>query len=171
MWGSVRMLELKMSDIPWWALQGAYGASARVPSILKDLVADDEETRSEAIRDGLFAHITQAETVYPVTPYAVYFVGRLLDHPKCVVQRELLRFLRACAEQDGQILSSSPLHSVLRQLRGIPRVSIRASIMANRDRFGAFAADEDEGARADAAWLTAYCAGLAPATHAVASAE
>jgi len=146
-----------MDDIPWKTLWCAYGNSIQVPCFIRELESDDDDLASEAVAEGLWSYITHQYTVYPVTAYAIPFVAKTLLNPKTKYKRDIVNFLRTCAEQDQQC-PYEPLHfKIFRKLRGITLRDIKTELISCREIIRLFLQDKNDDLREDAVWLDRYC--------------
>jgi HEAT repeat protein len=73
------MLE-SLEKIDWSALDHAYGKAGDVPGLLRGLLAEDEDTRREALYE-LCGTIWHQGTVYEASPFAVPFLLEMLRSP------------------------------------------------------------------------------------------
>lgn len=91
-----------LDSVPWRRLTNAYGSSEGVPTLLRGLVSDDPNQRSEALSD-LFGIIWHQGTVYEVTSYAVPFLVAIVSNPLVPDRQHVLDLLRCIAEGSGYI--------------------------------------------------------------------
>ncbi|MBB6051830.1 hypothetical protein [Armatimonas rosea] len=70
-----------LDEVPWHALNHAYGPATDVPRLLRALASESPEARWDAFMH-LHANIYHQGTVYEATPYAVPFLIRLFEAPE-----------------------------------------------------------------------------------------
>lgn len=67
----------ELDKIEWSKLTHAYGSAEDVPSLLLDLLSDEQRVRDEAIQE-LFKNIYHQGTIYKATEYAIPFLINIL---------------------------------------------------------------------------------------------
>jgi hypothetical protein len=73
--------DARLSAIDWSRLKHAYGSAAEVPAKIRQLISPDEDERSDAQNEFLYASLWHQGTVYEATGPAVPFLVELLEDP------------------------------------------------------------------------------------------
>jgi hypothetical protein len=102
--------------------------------------------------NGLWGSLFHQNTLYSATPYAIPYVAQAAHRavPEC--QRQILEFLKACAEHEHQFIIPSPLFSAIRIIKGIRRYTISSALLSCHETIKRFLSDKQL-----AIWLDDYC--------------
>ncbi len=91
---------MNIDDVPWKALNHAYGSSEDVPELIKNLSTSDSELFDETL-DELFGNIWHQGTVYEATTYALPFLIDILRKGKTIDNSYLATLVAYIASGQG----------------------------------------------------------------------
>ena len=156
----------RLNDVLWVHLGHAYGSAKDVPVLIRSLLAEDADTRSEAIHE-LFGNIWHQGTVYEATAHAVPFLFEVVEARALPEINEVLVLLALIARGRGYYQVHDPSRTTETEKEARSVASAREAVRSGIPIAIALLHDHDRSVRLTAAHLLAVFADDARSLHAL----
>jgi hypothetical protein len=145
--------------VPWNEVRHCYGPASNAPRQIRGLDSEDPDERADAVNEFLWSSAFHQWTLYPATPFVIPFIVEALQSRPlverdngcggCSMKRELLHFVRLCAQAGQRAIAGTPHPQAL---------TIEEAVRAGAAVYAMYVKDETPGVAEDAAWLVTWCA-------------